>query len=143
MLNEKIEERVKAAMEACGFNVTIESKSIRFSTSKRYVTAYQFAIMQTVGEVEHIIFPTNTIYVKRLEKSIDQSNSSKSNDDAQEIFPYLPVKFNDLSFEFRCLQCRGVLIHKLVEPCEGSLCTNCMHVLKHISDQIRKRSDSC
>ena len=73
MLNEKIEERVKAAMEACGFNVTIDCKSIRFSTSKNYVTAYQFAIMQTVGEVEHIIFPTNTIYVKRLEKSIDQS----------------------------------------------------------------------
>jgi len=73
--------------------------------------------------------------VKRLEKSTDQSNSSKSNDDSKEMFPYLPVKFNRLSFEFRCLQCKGVLIHKLVEPSEGSLCSNCMQVLKYISDQ--------
>lgn len=133
MLNKKTEERVKAAMEARGFDVTIESEYIRFSTSKDYVTAYQFAIMQMAGEIQYINFPTNTIFVKRLEKSINQTR--KSNDESQEIFPYLPVKLNRLSFEFRCLQCRSVLIHKLVEPSEGSLCSNCMQVLKYISDQ--------
>jgi len=135
MLNEKTEERVKEAMEAHGFDVTIESNHIRFSTSKKYITAYQFAIMQMAGEVEHIIFPTNTIYVKRLEKSMDPSNSIKSNDESRDLFPYLPVKFNDISFEIRCLQCGSVFIHKLVEPSESSLCTNCKHVLKNINDQ--------
>ena len=101
MLNEKT-ERVKAAMEARGFDVTIESEYIRFSTSKDYVTAYQFAIMQMAGEIQYINFPSNTIFVKRLEKSINRT--SKSNNESQEIFPYLPVKLNRLSFEFRCLE---------------------------------------
>ena len=134
-LNEKTEERVREAMEASGFDVTIESSHIRFSTPKRYISAYQFGIMQMAGQVEYIDFPTNTIYLKRFEKSINQSNLSKSDNKAQEIFPYLPVKFNRLSFEFRCLQCKGALIHKIVEPNEGSLCSNCMQVFKHISDQ--------
>lgn len=132
MLNEKT-ERVKAAMEARGFDVTIESEYIRFSTSKDYVTAYQFAIMQMAGEIQYINFPSNTIFVKRLEKSINQT--SKSNNESQEIFPYLPVKLNRLSYEFRCLECSGVLIRKFVEPNEGTLCTNCMQALKHVSGQ--------
>lgn len=131
MLNEKAEERVREAMEARGFDVTIESNHIRFSTPKRYITAYQFGIMQMAGQVEYIDFPTNTIFVKRVEKFINQSNSNKNND----LFPYLPVKFDRLSFEFRCLECSGVLIRKFVEPNEGTLCTNCMQALKHVSDQ--------
>ena len=35
MLNEETEARVKEAMEARGFDVTIESNHIRFSTPKR------------------------------------------------------------------------------------------------------------
>ena len=135
MSNEKTEQRVREAMEARGFDVTIESNHIRFSTSKRYITAYQFGIMQMAGKVEYIDFPTNTIYVKRLEKTVDQSSSRKSSDEAQEVFPYLPVKYNRLSFEFRCLQCSGVLIHKILEPNDVSLCNNCIQVLKYITDQ--------
>ena len=87
------------------------------------------------GKVEYIDFPTNTIFIKRSKESIIPPISIKSNDNSQGIFPYLPVKFNRLSFEFRCLQCRGVLIYKLLEPGEGSLCSNCMQVLKFITDR--------
>ena len=131
MLNEETEARVKEAMEARGFDVTIESNHIRFSTPKRYITAYQFGIMQMAGQVEYIDFPTNTIFVKRPEKSINQTSKSKY--ESQEIFPYLSVKLNRLSFKYQCLQCRGVLIYKLIEP-EGSLCVNCMQFLKGIND---------
>ena len=133
MLNEETEARLKEAMEAHGFDVVIESKSIRFSTAKQYVTAYQFALMQIAGEIEYINFPTNTIFIKRSKESIIQPISIKSNDNSQ---AYLPVKFNDLSFEIRCLQCGSVFIHKLVEPNGGPLCTNCLQALKHVTDQF-------
>ncbi|MGB7881938.1 MAG: hypothetical protein WBL44_04380 [Nitrososphaeraceae archaeon] len=129
MLNEKTEERVKEAMEAHGFDVTIENKHIRFSNSKGYVTAYQFAIMQMAGKIEYIGFSSNTIFVKRSEKSAER------NDEPQAISSYLPVKVDQLSFEFHCLECRGVLIHKIAKPDAGSLCNNCMRVLKKINNE--------
>jgi hypothetical protein len=131
MFNEETEERIKEAMEARGFDVTIENKHIRFSNSKGYVTAYQFAIIQMAGEIEYINFPTNTIFVKRLEKSAERS------DEPQTISSYLPVKIDRLSFEFHCLECRGMLIHKIVNPDAGSLCNKCMRVLKKINDEYQ------
>ena len=55
--------------------------------------------------------------------------------EAMEKFPYLPVKLDNLSFEFHCLECRGVLIHKIAKPDAGSLCNNCMRVLKKINNE--------
>ena len=93
----------------------------------------QFALMQIAGEIEYINFPTNTIFIKRSKESIIQPISIKSNDNSQ---AYLPVKFNDLSFEIRCLQCGSVFIHKLVEPNGGPLCTRLLRLLKRVTDQF-------